>query len=253
MSNLPLSLQLYSLREESAQDFPAVIRAVGAMGYDGVEFAGYHGHSAEELRDVLAEAGLICSGTHTSLDSISDDNIEETAKFNATFGNPFLIVPGVSNEFQGSRDGVLRLAEKLTQAARTAAEFGAQVGYHNHSWEWQTINENGDYGMQLLATNTPPEVILQVDTGNAQDGGTNPVEFIEMWRSRIVTVHLKPFAANFENYFIGEDDTDWPAIFEALEGGKTQHIIIEQERYPEPHTPRECVARCLKNLKEMGK
>jgi sugar phosphate isomerase/epimerase len=253
MSKIPLALELYSLREDSAKDFPSVIRAVGAMGYDAVEFAGYHGHSAEELRDLLAEAGLKCAGTHTSLDSISDENIEATAKFNATFGNPYLIVPGVPNDYRGSRDGALKLAEKLTQASKTAAEFGAFVGYHNHDWEFAPIGENGDFALELLAINTPPEVILQVDTGNAQEAGADPIEFIDKWKNRIVTVHLKPFAANFENYFIGEDDSDWPGIFAALEGGKTEYIIIEQERYPEPNTPHECVARCLKNLREMGK
>ncbi|RYG66795.1 sugar phosphate isomerase/epimerase [bacterium] len=253
MSKTPLALQLYSLRDASEKDFPAVIRSAASIGYEAVEFARYFGLSAEEIRDLLDETGLKAAGTHTSLDSVSDENIEETAKFNLTFGNPFLIVPGVPGEYQGTRDGALRLAEKLTQASKTAAEFGAFVGYHNHDWEFKKIGTGDDFAMELLAINTPPEVILQVDTGNAQDGGGDPIEFIDKWKSRIRTVHLKPFASDFSKYFIGEDDTDWPAVFGALEGGKTEYIIIEQERYPEPYTPEECVARCLKNLKELGK
>ena len=253
MSKTPLALQLYSLRDACAQDLGAVIQSVGEMGYEAVEFAGYFGHSASEIRKMLDDAGLKSAGTHTALDSISDDDLEKTAAFNAELGCSFLIVPYTSPDQFGGREGVMRLAEKLTQASKTAAEFGARVGYHNHAWEFQTQHGDGELPMELLAINTPPEVILQVDTGNAQEAGYNPVEFIDKWKNRIVSVHLKPIAANFENYFVGEDDSDWPAIFAALEGGRTQTFIIEQERYPEPNSPHECVARCLKNLREMGK
>ncbi|MBW3637429.1 MAG: sugar phosphate isomerase/epimerase [Armatimonadetes bacterium] len=253
MSKTPIALQLYSLRADSAQDFPATIRAVAQMGYEAVEFAGYHNMGAEELRAILDETGLKCAGTHTSLDSISDQNLQETTAFNATFGNSFLIVPGVGPEYQGTRDGALRLAEKLTQASQTAAEFGARVGYHNHKWEFAPLGTSGDIAMELLAANTPPEVIMQFDTGNVQEAGVDPLPFIEQWKSRIATIHLKPFAQNFENYYIGEDDSNWQGIFAALEGGKTQYFIVEQERYPQPHSPQECVARCLKNLRGMGK
>lgn len=251
MSKTPLALQLYSLRDDCAKDFPATIRAVAAMGYEAVEFAGYHGLSAQQIKELLDETGLKAAGTHTGLDTVSDEKIEETAAFNATFGNPYLIVPGVSSEYQGTRDGALRLAEKLTQASKTAAEFGAQVGYHNHGWEFQPLS-NGDFTMELLAINTPPEVILQLDTGNAQEGGADPIPFIEKWKSRLKTVHLKPYSAEFERYYIGEDDSNWKGILSELEGSAAQYYIVEQERYPEPNTPQDCVARCLKNLKGLG-
>lgn len=252
MSKTPIALQLYSLREDSAQDFAATIRAAAQMGYEAVEFAGYHGLGAAELRTILDDCGLKSAGTHTALDTISDDKIKETAEFNAILGAPTLIVPYTSPEQFGGREGVLRLAEKLTQAAQTAAEFGARVGYHNHAWEFQTQHGGGEYPMEILAANTPREVIMQVDTGNAQEGGADPIPFIEHWQSRIGTVHLKPFSKDFERYFIGEDDSDWKGIFAALEGGPTQFYIIEQERYPEPNSPQECVARCLKNIRGMG-
>ncbi len=252
MSNIPLALELYSLRDACKADLAGTIREVAQIGYVAVEFAGYFDHSAEQLKAMLDENGLKCAGTHTSLDSISDQNIEATAKFNAVFGNPYLIVPGVGAEYHGSRDGALRLADKLSQASKTAAEFGARVGYHNHSWEFAPL-PNGDIPLELMAANAPPEVIWQFDTGNAQEAGYDPIPFLENWKSRMGTVHLKPFAADFANYFVGEDDTDWKAIFAALEGGATEYFIVEQERYPEPLTPQECVARCLKNLKAMGK
>lgn len=252
MSNQDFAVQLYSLRDACAQDFPATLRKVADIGFKAVEFAGYHGHSAKEIRQILDDCGLVSAGTHTSLDSVSDDNLKATAEFNAELGCSFLVVPYVSPEQFGGRSGMMRLAEKLTQASRTAAEYGARVGYHNHAWEFQTEHGDGEIPMELLAINTPPEVILQVDTGNAKDGGGDPIEFIEKWQKRVVTVHLKPSSKDFARYFIGEDDTDWKAVFAALDMNVTQHIIVEQERYPEPLSPAECVARDLKFLQGMG-
>lgn len=254
MTNIPLALELYSLRDDTPKDMAGTLQSVAQIGYDAVEFAGYFGHSAADLKKMLDDAGLKCAGTHTSLDSVSDENIEATAEFMAILGSPFLIVPGVGKEFQGTRDGAMRLAEKLSQASKTAAEFGARVGYHNHMWEFEPL-PGGTTTMEILATNTPPEFVLQVDSGNLQEGAADPIEFMEKWSRRMATVHIKPYVRSeddFSRYFIGEDDSDWPAILGAINPANTQYIIVEQERYPNGLTPLECVKRCYDNYQKIG-
>ena len=255
MTNIPFALQLYSLRADAPKDVPATLTEVAQMGYQAVEFAGYYDLSAPDLKKMLDDNGLQCAGTHTSLDSVGDDKIQETAEWMATLGSPFLIVPGVGKEYQGTRDGALRLAEKLSQASKTAAEFGARVGYHNHAWELAPF-AGGSNALEILATNTPSEVVLQVDTGNLQEAGVAPVEFLETWSKRLGTVHLKPYVkereAEFGRYFIGEDDSDWPAILGAINPQHTQFLIVEQEHYPNDLTPMQCVRKCIDNLKAMN-
>ena len=254
IKNIPLALELYSLRDDTPTDMAGTLKNVADIGYEAVEFAGYFGHSAADLKKMLDDSGLQCAGTHTSLESVGDDQIQQTAEFMATLGSPFLIVPGVGKEYQGTRDGAMRLAEKLSQASKTAAEFGARVGYHNHMWEFEPL-PGGTFAMELLATNTPPEVVLQVDSGNLQEAGVDPIEFMETWSKRLGTVHLKPYVkdrdANFSRYFVGEDDSDWPAIVGAINPDNTQFVIVEQERYPDDLTPLECVKRCYDNLQKM--
>ena len=252
MSRIPLALQLYSLRDDSAKDFPAVLKSVAELGYEAVEFAGYHGHSAPELRRMLDDLGLKCAGTHTSLPTVQGDELKQTAEFNAILGNPYLIVSWVSPEQFGGHDGARKLGDVLSAATEAAAEFGARVGYHNHAWEFEALPD-GAVPMDLVFENAHPDVILQVDTGNAQEGAGDPAPVIAKHKNRAVTVHLKPFATDFSRYFVGEDDTNWKGVFTALEGGATKYYIVEQERYPEPFTPLECVARCLTNLKKLGK
>src|SRR5690348_14320052 len=80
--NIPVGLQLYSVRNDCARDLPAVLKEVARMGYEGVEFAGYHGRSAEEIRSMLDDLGLKCCGTHTKMPLLEGDEFEKTVEFN---------------------------------------------------------------------------------------------------------------------------------------------------------------------------
>ncbi len=252
MSRIPIALQLYSLRDDSAKDFAATIQKVAEIGYEAVEFAGYHGYSAADLRKLLDDNGLKCAGTHTQLPTILGDELKTTAEFMAEVGSPYLIVPYLSKDEYGGREGAQRLGDILSDAAEKAKEFNAYVGYHNHAWEFEQLPDGG-IPMDIAFENAHPDVICQIDTGNAQDGAGDSAPVIAKYKQRVKTVHLKPFTPDFSRYYLGEDDTNWENVFKALEGGATEYYIVEQERYPNDNTPLECVTRCLKNLKAMGK
>lgn len=256
MTSVPVALQLYSLRDTSKTSFQQALQDAANAGYTAIEFAGFGSHSASEIRAMLDELGLRCAGAHTGLPSIQGEELKKTAEFLAEVGSPFLIVPGVPAEYRGTREGALKLARELASAAESASQFGARVGYHNHDWELESVGDAGsETPLQIIAQNTPDSVIIQFDTGNAQEVGANPVEWIEKWGHRMTTLHLKPFVRNreqeFERYFIGEDDSDWQGILAAIKPENTQFAIVEQERYPLELSPAECVARCFNNLKSM--
>src|SRR5436190_20198256 len=90
---IPIGLELYTLREECKTDLPGMLVAVSKIGYKGVEFAGYHGRTAKELRKMLDDNGLVACGTHTPYESVLADKLEGTIEFNEIIGNKFLIVP----------------------------------------------------------------------------------------------------------------------------------------------------------------
>src|SRR5262245_15442596 len=85
-SKIPIGLQLYSLRDQCKTDLPGMLAAVSKIGYKGVEFAGYHGRTAKELRKMLDDNGLIACGTHTPYESVLGDKLKETIEFNRTIG-----------------------------------------------------------------------------------------------------------------------------------------------------------------------
>ena len=258
----PIALQLYSVRHEFSADMPGTLAAVARMGYSAVEFAGPPQHSAAALKAELEKLGLACCGWHVPFNQVQDDELNTTIAFHHALGNDKLIIPGIPEELRQSRDDWLKLAEFTNRlAARLAAE-GMRTGYHNHFHEFLPLD--GETPWDTFFGNTDPSVIMQFDTGNAIFGGADAVNVIRSYPGRAVTVHLKPFTKRLHDGaehtyphaafdpIIGEDDTDWSALFKACElvGGTEWYIVeYESDAYP----PLEAVERCLRALRGMGK
>ncbi len=247
---IPIALQLYSVREDAAKDLPGVLAAVAKMGYDGVEFAGYYGHSATDIRRMLDDNGLKCAGAHISLDSMLGDQLEPTVEFHQTIGNRFLIVPGLPQQRRSSRQAWLDTAKIFNRLAKRLKRFHMRTGYHNHAIEFEPMD--GERPWDTLFGNTIRRVVMQLDTGNAIRGGGDPALFLARYRGRAATIHLKEYSETNKKALLGEGDVPWETIFELCETiGGTKWYIVEQESYVYP--PMQCVELCLKALKEMGR
>ena len=58
MKQIPIAVQVYSVRQEAEADFAGTMKRLAQMGYDGVELAGLYGKTVEEIGTVLKENGL---------------------------------------------------------------------------------------------------------------------------------------------------------------------------------------------------
>lgn len=250
MANIPIGLQLYSIREVCKADLPGTLKKVAEMGYQGVEFAGYHDYSAVDLRKMLDDLGLKCCGTHIGLQTMLGDELEKTVEFNLGIGNKYLVCPSLPKEYRETKEGWYKAAEAFDDIAGKIKGKGLLCGYHNHNIEYKPVD--GEKPWDILLDNTGPDVIMQLDTGNAYHGEADPVELLKKCAGRATTLHLKEFSKTDDKALIGEGDTDWRKVFELCEAaGKTEWYIVEQESYA--YGPLECVAKCLENLREMGK
>jgi sugar phosphate isomerase/epimerase len=250
MSQLPVALQLYSVREDCARDLPGVLKAVAAMGYDGVEFAGYYGYDAAAIKQMLGDLGLKVAGAHVGLDTLLGDKLEESITFHQTLGNEFLIVPGLAEQYRNSTESWKNTAGILNDIAASLKPHGLHTGYHNHAIEFKPFTPGGELPWDTFFGNTTQDVVMQFDTGNALHGGSDALPFLTRYPHRALTVHLKEYAENNPKALLGEGDVPFPAIFEACETiGDTRWYIIEQESYP--YAPLECAEKCLRNLQEL--
>jgi sugar phosphate isomerase/epimerase len=251
MRKIPIALQLHSVRENCARDLPGTLAAVADMGYEGVEFAGYYGRSADELREMLDNVGLRAAGTHISVDALLGDELQRTIKFNRILGNRFLIVPWLPEEMRSSKMEWLRTARLMNNIAKKLKPERLRVGYHNHAIEFQPIDGAMPWDIFFGAAN--PDVVMQLDTGNAMRGGISAegiLDIIKRYHGRAATVHLKEFSSKNEQALLGDGEVKWREFLSLCETiGGTEWYIVEQESCVFP--PIECVRRCLENLRKM--
>lgn len=252
MAKTSIALQLYSVYEDCEKNFWKTLESVAKIGYKGVEFAGYYNKTAGELRKNLNNLGLKVAGTHISLDSLLDDELEKTIEFNKILGNRNFIVPWLPEEKMNSKTAALSTANLFNEIAEKIKPDGMRIGYHNHDWEFKCID--GESLWDIFFGTTFSQVIMQLDTGNAMQGGVKDSEVSEIVKrfpGRAITVHLKEFSSTMKDAVIGEGEVKWKEFFSVCEAsGGTEWYIVEQESYA--CEPLECVRKCLDNLKKMG-
>ena len=242
--DIPVGLQLWTVRTECAKDFPGTIAKVAKMGYKGVEFAGYYERKAEEVRKMLDDNGLMCCGSHTAIDLLSDESFAKTMEFNRTIGNKYVIVPWLDRQKLKTKEEWLAKAKIFNELADKAKTQGMHIGYHAHYGDFMPIE--GETPWDILFGNTSKEVIMQIDTGNTMQGGGDPVAYLKKYPGRSLTIHLKEFSATSKKALIGEGDVKWKDVFAICEStGGTQWYIIEEESGAYP--PLEAAETSLKN------
>lgn len=221
-----ISLQLWSVKEQTAQDFDQTLRQVAAMGYNGVEFAGFGGKSADEMKLLLDRAGLYSVGSHTSFDLFRNAPEEQLA-YNKTLGSSYMICPGAP---LNSRADVDALTDALNKAAVLAKKYGIKVGYHNHSHEFEKID--GKYIMDLIAENTSDDVVLEIDVFWVKNAGVDPYEYLTKWGKRVELVHLKQGTEDNVNVDMADGVIDMKKVMELAK--YATHFIVEHEDFDKP-------------------
>lgn len=240
---IPLSLQLYSVRGDCAKDFDAALAKVAKIGFDGVEFAGYHQYDgkAQELKAKLDDLGLKAAATHIGTGTLRGDALKKTIDFHQAIGCKYLIVPGDGDFVNPERSKAL--ADTFNEVVAKLKPLGMACGYHNHSHEFAKTGDTNHW--EIFAQRTSKDVILQIDFGWSEVAGQNGPDLVKRHPGRCQVVHLKPTVVNNEEgkkAILGEDSVDWPPIIKACrELGDTQWFTLEQEVYPDGKSPMECV------------
>jgi sugar phosphate isomerase/epimerase len=246
-SRIPVGLELYSVRNALKQDLTGTVRTVGEMGYQCVEFyAPYFDWTesqAREIKKILDDLGVRCYSTHNDSSNFSPDKISRARDLNHLLGCKYLVM--ASSDSQSSLDGWKTVADSLNSAAELLEPSGLKAGYHNHQAEFTPIA--GTRPIELLAKNTKPSVMLQLDVGTCIEAGSDPVAWIRSNPGRIRSLHLKdwsPDPSKGYKVLFGEGVADWKRIFEAAESvGGVEYYLIEQEgsRFSEFDTARKCL------------
>ena len=246
-SNTPIGLELYSVRDALKHDPEGTVRAVAGLGYQCVEFYGPYFDWTEpqtkQMRKLLDELGIRCYSTHNDQKNFGPENIQRAADMNSILGCKYVVM--ASSDPKPGLDGWKGIADELNTAAEKLESSRLKPGYHNHASEWKPID--GVRPMEVLAKNTKPTVMLQLDVGTCVEAGSDPVAWIKANPGRIRSLHLKDWSsdpAKGYKVLFGEGDADWKSIFAAADSvGGVEYYLLEQEgsRFGELETAKRCL------------
>ena len=226
------------------------LAAMAAAGYDGVEAGPPGSREAEEkLQALLDRHGLAVLGSHTGFDGlVRPDALDAQIAFLRDFDAKFLMVSGTGDRSTGAAS-YLAAAEKFNECGRRAREEGVTLCYHNHSWEFHDVFDEGT-GMRIILENTDPEIVrLCIDTYWVHDGGLDPAGHIAKHVDRLAVLHLKD---RKDNTFceVGEGVLDFDGILEAAEPAEIEWVVTEQDTTR--REPAESIRMSRERLRALG-
>lgn len=251
--HVPVGLELFSVRDELAKDLEGTVKAVAKMGYEDVEFfSPYYSWTTDKAKDVrklLDDLKIKCLSTHNGPQSFSPDGIQKAIDLNSILGTKYIVMASAGRV--NGLDGWKGVAETLSKASEKLKSANLRAGYHNHQAEFKEVE--GKRPIEVIAANTPKNVMLQFDVGTCIEAGSNPVAWIDSNPGRINSLHLKdwsPDAGKGYKVLFGEGAAPWKKIFDAAEKtGGVEFYLIEQEGSAYP--PFETVEKCLASYKKL--
>ena len=217
---LPVALQLYSVRGDLASDFLGTLCKVSEMGYDGVEYAGLYGYEPAQIRHWCDSLGLVSVSAHVPLAEMLADVDKVISDYKA-LGCEYIVVPYVTEERRPGGELFMQMVEEIRAIGQKAKEAGLILLYHNHDFEFAKL-ENGQCGIDYLYENVPADLLqTELDQCWVKYAGYDPVEYLQKYSGRSPVVHLKDF------YVEGEQEDDPYALIGLNEGEKKANTAFE--------------------------
>ena len=233
----PIGIQLYTVRDLLARDFQGTLAALAAIGYQEVEFAGLHGHPAEEVRAILDRCGLRAPSGHVGIPQITE-TLDQTIAEAKTLGHEYLVVPWIDEDAR-TRDGYRRTAETFNAAALKLRQAGLTLGYHNHWFEFDRL-PGGDAGApssgydMLLQYCDPKLVVMELDLYWIRKAGGNALRYLHDFAGRFRLVHVKDMGPDGSMVNVGEGVISWPGLLGAARQAGVRHFLVEHDEPKDP-------------------
>ncbi|MBQ8351415.1 MAG: sugar phosphate isomerase/epimerase [Clostridia bacterium] len=276
MKKFKVGLQLYSVRDQMEKDMEGTLKAVKEMGYDYVEFAGYFGKSAEEIRALLDKYSLTCISVHQGLDFYEEGG-QSAAEYIKTLGAKYSAIPWYQAEKLAGSPEWEETKAIFNRCGELLKKNGIQMLYHNHDFEF--VKVDGKYKHDYLMEEISRDLLKpEFDTCWVRYAGEDPCKYLDLYAGDVEVLHLKDFTckklangpayalidaegnpikgvSKEENEFrfrpVGQGMQDFPAILTAAEKAGTEYIIVEQDQtYELPSL--EAVRQSREYLKTLG-
>ncbi|WP_411972224.1 sugar phosphate isomerase/epimerase family protein [Sphingobacterium sp. Lzh-3] len=234
-----IGLQLYSVREEIGKNpnFDQILQKISALGYTGVEAAGYkdgklYNLSPQEFKAKVEKAGMKVISSHATK-TLSDKELasgdfteslkwwDECIATHKAAGMKYIVTPWM--DVPKTLKDLETQCRYLDAVGAKCRQQGIVYGYHNHSHEFRKVEDKVMYDYMIEHTN-PENVFFEMDVYWAVMGQVSPVDYFNKYAGRFKALHIKDHREIGQSGMVGFD-----AIFNNSKVAGLQYIFVELE------------------------
>ncbi|HYW80781.1 MAG TPA: TIM barrel protein [Thermoguttaceae bacterium] len=244
-----LGLQLYTLRNQLAEDVAGTIKAVADAGYHQVELMRVVGD--EPIFRAARDHGLQVTSAMIDWKTLISPGEPDVPSFQETLDVAvkqklkYLVIPYVGKGHRETADQLKVLARRANRAGEACRKAGIQLCYHHHSFEFAKLPD-GMRGWDILVEQFDPALVkFEIDVFWAAIGGLDPVATIRGLKGRVAQLHLKDLLKGTPTNHdestvpkeafqeVGDGIVDWPAVLAAGQFAGVVQCHVEQDQSPD--------------------
>lgn len=233
-----VGLQIYTLRDTIFKDPKGVLKQVADFGYKKLETFAYKdgsifGMPFADFGKYIKDLGMKVTSGHYGIDQAKSDSWEKAVTDAKSIGQDYLVVPYLVESERKTIDDYKRVCATLNKAGEVAKKNGMKFGYHNHAFEFETLDGQLPYDVMLKELD-PKLVDMEMDIFWVVNAGQDPIAYFDKHPGRFTQWHVKDMdkSDKMRNANVGSGTIDWKKIFANAKKSGMKHFYVEQESYP---------------------
>jgi sugar phosphate isomerase/epimerase len=239
-----LGLQLYTIRDAMEKDPVLALTEVSKIGYKYIELANYsngkfYGFTPVEFKKAVTDIGLEILSSHTQVEAkgITLENAKKMAEDHAVLGVKYCVQPWINAEDRNIASYHKMIAD-WNKVGGIMKEHGIKFGYHNHNFEFNTIDGIVPYYDIFLKEMDKDLITMEIDLFWAVKAGQNPVDIFNKYPGRFELFHLKDGYTTETPFFepksvdmapVGTGLVNFKEILAAKDVAGMKYLIVEQD------------------------
>jgi sugar phosphate isomerase/epimerase len=119
----------------------------------------------------------------------------------------------------------LAAADKLNKAAEKIKKAGMQAGFHNHEFEFATLD--GQLIYDALMSRFDPDLVKMQFQTEVINLGYKASDYFKKYPGRFISSHLSDWSADKKEMPIGQGIIDWKEFFPAAKRAGVKNFFVE--------------------------
>jgi len=241
--NKNVGIQLYTVRNEiDKMGIEAVLEKVAGIGYKWMEPYGYEGrkllgNTPAEFKTILKNNGLTAPSVHSVTEVSSAggkdaiiDQMKTTAEDALAIGAKYLVWAFLQPADRETLDQYKAHIDTWNQFGEICKDAGIQFAYHNHDFEFMTLEGQIPYDM-IMANTDADNVKFELDLYWITKADKDPVAYFKKAPGRFELWHVKDMEDSEERFFaeVGQGTIDFKRIFAERNTAGMKYFFVEQD------------------------